>query len=71
MFVKLWLSVILFAFFVSAKNTTYCNYNGKDFIQALQVGCPNIKHQAHERIHCFGCNINLCVCQIPLPIVLE
>ena len=40
MFVKLWLSVILFAYFVSAK--TYFNYNSKDFIQALQVGCPYI-----------------------------
>ena len=69
MFVKLWLSVILFAYFVSAE--TYCNYNGKDFIQALQVGCPYIEHRVHECIHCSGCNINLCVCQIPLPIVLE
>ena len=63
MFVNLWLSVILFAHFVSAK--TYYSYNGKDFIQALQVGCP------YECIHCSGCNINLCICQIPLPIVLE
>ena len=40
MYVKLWLSVILFAYCVSTKNITSFNYNSKDFIQALQVGCP-------------------------------
>ena len=36
---ELWLSVILFAYCVSAKNTTELIYAGKDFIQALQIGC--------------------------------
>ena len=37
---ELWLSVILFAYCVSAKNTTELIYAGKDFIRALQVGSP-------------------------------
>ena len=43
MFVKLWLSMILFAYFVSAKTF---NFNSKDFIQALQVGCPYIEQSS-------------------------
>ena len=43
MYVKIWLSVILFANSVSAKNTTEPIYAGNDLSQPLQIALLNIE----------------------------
>ena len=63
-------SVILFAYCVSAKNTTELIFACKDLFKHCR-SVVLIEHQVDEYIHCSGCNINLCVCQKTLHIVLK
>ena len=68
--VKLLLSVILFAYCVSAKNTTELIFACKDLFKHCRL-VVLIEHRVDEYIHCSGCNINLCLCLKTLHIVLK
>ena len=58
MYVKLWLSVILFAYYVSAKNTTELIYAERTLFKHCMLVVLK-EHRVDECIDCSCCNTNL------------